>query len=204
MHYLQQHYRWVPGGWCNFSSFDCITYYPHLKRWLLNGACDIGSIDDQLAAAERLFDQYAIDSKVFVRPCTLEKIFTGQLVTVEDFAWTLQRARYANCQILVSSPKPIDREWRVVVHRGTPIASSQYRSEGKLDVREGSPTRLLEFVHSIWTHQSWLPDELFVVDVCESSGALFVIELNSFSCSGWYACNPKAIVTLASQLASTL
>jgi hypothetical protein len=137
-----------PGGWCNFSTLNCAEYYPRLQHWLLNNNCHIGTIDDLQRDTNSLFAQFSNDSKVFVRPCTVEKVFTGQLVTKDDFAWTLDRARYANCLVLVARPAPISCEWRRIVCRGTAIASSQFRWEGNngtsvrgVTGRSGEPRR---------------------------------------------------------------
>ena len=201
MHHIRKHYAWRPGGWCNFSTLNCAEYYPRLQHWLLNNNCHIGTIDDLQRDTNSLFAQFSNDSKVFVRPCTVEKVFTGQLVTKDDFAGTLDRARYANCLVLVARPVPISCEWRLIVCRGTAIASSQYRRWGNLDVRPGCPDQVARFTSEVWLASQWTPDDIFVVDVCESNGDLHVLELNSFSCSGWYECDPAVIVACATKLA---
>jgi len=202
MHHIRLNYAWRPGGWCNFENLNCTEYYPRLRPWLLNRDCQIGTIDDLIHSADELFAKFASHGEVFVRPCTLEKVFTGQLVTIDNFAATLERARYANCLALVASPVPISCEWRLVVHHGIPIASSLYRRQGNLEIHEGCPADVTNFVTKVWSNLGWVPDEMFVVDVCESSDDLYILELNSFSCSGWYACNPAAIVSCASEAAS--
>ena len=201
MHHIRHYFHWRPGGWCNFSNLNCEEYYPRLKPWLLNGESQIGTIDDFQRDADGLFSQFAKQSKVFLRPCTVEKVFTGQLVTKEDFKWTLERARYANCHVLVASPCTISCEWRLIIHAGTVIASSQYRRGGDLEIRSGCPDQVVRFATEMCRQSNWIPDELFVADVCESGGAICLLELNSFSCSGWYACDPKTIVKCAAQLA---
>ncbi len=201
MHHIQKEYAWRPGGWCNFSGLNCSEYYPRLRRWLLNKSCRIGTIDDLQREKESLFSQYSRDNKVFIRPCTVDKVFTGQLVNPDDFVWTLDRARYANCDVLIASPVPIACEWRLIVCRGEVIAASQYRRMGNLDIRAGCPDQVARFTSDVWVESQWTPDDIFVVDVCESDGKLFILELNSFSCSGWYQCEPDAIVTCVSKLA---
>jgi hypothetical protein len=48
---------------------------------------------------------------------------------------------------------------------------------------------------------SWRPDPLFMLDVGETDGGLHLLELNSFSCSGLYRCDPAPVVAVASELA---
>ena len=46
------------------------------------------------------------------------------------------------------------------------------------------------------------PDPLFMMDVCESDGRLWLVELNGFSCSWLYACDLQAVVAAVSNLAA--
>ena len=39
------------------------------------------------------------------------------------------------------------------------------------------------------------------MDVCESDEKLYVLELNSFSCSGLYACDLSEVIRTASEIA---
>ena len=102
-------------------------YYQKLGPWLLNQQCEIGSVDKLIEHADELFDEMGLDSRVFARPCSLEKVFTGQLVSREDFSWLLERARFSGCDILVAKPTNISCEWRLIVHGRSPITGSQYR-----------------------------------------------------------------------------
>jgi hypothetical protein len=34
---------------------------------------------------------------------------------------------------------------------------------------------------------SWYPESVYTIDICESEGELYVLELGSFSCAGEYA-----------------
>jgi hypothetical protein len=48
----------------------------------------------------------------------------------------------------------------------------------------------------------WRPDPIFMMDVCESGGRLWLVELNGFSTSWLYACDLAAVVEEASALAT--
>jgi hypothetical protein len=48
----------------------------------------------------------------------------------------------------------------------------------------------------------WQPDPIFMLDVCESAGQLWLVELNGFSCSWLYECDLSAVVARASELAA--
>ncbi len=47
----------------------------------------------------------------------------------------------------------------------------------------------------------WRPDPAFMLDVCESAGRLWLVELNSFSSSWLYRCDVPAVVSAAGELA---
>jgi hypothetical protein len=64
------------------------------------------------------------------------------------------------------------------------------------------PEEVAGFARGILAAVRWRPDELFMLDVCESGGELRLVELNSFSCSWLYACDFAAVVQTASRLAS--
>jgi hypothetical protein len=54
------------------------------------------------------------------------------------------------------------------------------------------------FVNDVLADVSWRPDPVFLMDICAAEGRLYVLELNSFSCSGLYACDPEAVVKVVS------
>jgi hypothetical protein len=48
----------------------------------------------------------------------------------------------------------------------------------------------------------WRPDPIFMMDIAESEGQLWLVELSGFSCSWLYACDVGAVVAAASELAA--
>jgi len=45
------------------------------------------------------------------------------------------------------------------------------------------------------------PDPIYMMDICVSGNKLHLLELNSFSCSGLYQCDPSAVVNTVKELA---
>jgi hypothetical protein len=201
MRQIQLQTRWKPGGWCEAPRFDCARYYPEFGSFVLNHDGSIMSIDAALAESDALFRRHESDGQVFIRPLGLEKTFTGRCVNSSAFVSALQSARYARCGVLVARPRTVDREWRLVVSQRGVVAASQYRTSGELDVREGCPEEIRSFTEKVLVSTSYRPDPIFMLDVCESEGSMHVLELNSFSCSGLYACDPPAVVEEAARLA---
>ena len=85
---------------------------------------------------------------------------------------------------------------------GSRAAASRYAGGGVRDVAPGAPGEILGFTRAVLAAVQWRPDDLFMLDVCESDGGPRVVELNSFSCSWLYACDLTAVVEDASWLAA--
>jgi hypothetical protein len=113
----------------------------------------------------------------------------------------LQSARYSRCGVLVARPWPVRYEWRLVAGPQGVVAASQYRDGGALAVTPGCPNDVRSFAEHVLAASGYRPDPLFMIDVCESGGSLHALELNSFSCSGLYACDPEAVVAEVTRLA---
>ena len=80
-------------------------------------------------------------------------------------------------------------------------AASQYYVEGERNVLSGCPVEVQAFAEEMLSAIDWRPDPAFVMDICESDGRLFLLELNSFGCAGLYACDLDAVVNAVSELA---
>jgi len=82
------------------------------------------------------------------------------------------------------------------------IAGSQYAEEGTKVLKPGIPAAVTTFVDAMLTEVRWTPDPVFMMDVGETDGQLWLIELNGFSCSWLYQCDLPAVVAQASRVAS--
>lgn len=204
MRQIQLHRQWVPGGWCNVDHLACSTYYPHFRRYLLN--CDhvVVSAIEAIRQRDQLFSERGVDDELFVRPDAVQKTFPGTAVFRDNFADAIAAARYdPECRIVVSSPKEIGSEWRLVVVDDKVVAASKYRDHGAIAIEAGCPEEVLAFAGEVLDKTTWRPDRAFIMDVCESSGDLAMVELNSFSCSGLYRCDLAEVIRAASTAAES-
>lgn len=194
---------WFPGGWCSPENLDCVTYYPHFAEFLLNQRCEIVAGVTAVREKDRLFRAFGRDGRVFARPTSVHKLFVGRLVAEADFESALAPTRYdLETRVVIAGPCEIGREWRLVVAGDEVVAASQYATGGTRSVAAGCPNEVTTFAGEVLRAVRWRPDELFMLDVCESSGAFCLVELNSFSCSWLYACDAERVVAVASRLAS--
>lgn len=194
MRHIQLHCRWVPGGWCTADRFDCSTYYPHFGHHLFNHEHSILTLEEALSEVGAIFAQFDREGQVFVRPCGVQKTFTGRCVDQDAFVLTLESARYAKGAVLVASPREISQEWRVVIAHEQFVAASLYRVDDHHVEAPGCPAEVRAYVERLLRDIPYRPDPIYMMDICASGNNLFLLELNSFSCSGLYRCDPAAVV----------
>ena len=200
--FVQKNRGWRPGSWCAFDNLACSTYYAYFGPYLLNDRYVLLPGVEAIRQQNFLYETLARDGEIFVRPNTVEKLFTGQCVKQNDFAAVLEPARHNPAQMVALAAKQlILREWRLVVIEDKVVAASQYFVEGKIEILSGCPDAVLTFAETMLREVLWRPDPIFIMDICESNGRFFLLELNSFSCSGLYGCNLDAVVEAASALA---
>jgi len=144
--------------------------------------------------------------RVFVRPDSALKPFSGRVVDLDqlDLA-ALDHGTYhddAELAVVVSSAKPIGREWRFVIAGGEVVAGCEYEAS-----RRGLPGAVPEPPRALAREVAscrWQPAPLYVADVAEVAGALALVELNPFSGADLYDCEPDAVVLAASAVADRM
>lgn len=195
---------WIPGVYCTPENYRCSSYYPYLGDLLLNSNYFMVAYGDLVRRESAIFEAF---DAVFVRPDSGLKPFTGQEVSRASFrdnVSALGGSRIApNELVLISSAKSIETEWRFVVVDKEVIAGSVYQMDGEM-VRE--PVRIEANGPAVEVAREaarlYQPDRAFVVDVgCTRQGAYKVVEINAFSTSGLYACDPDVVVREVSRVA---
>ncbi len=102
---------------------------------------------------------------------------------------------------MVAAPRDIGREWRLVVVENEVIAASPYGDEGSKCVQPGCPVEVKTFAEQMLGEVRWRPDPIFMLDVCEADGRLWLVEISGFSCSWFYQCDLSAVVNRVSEVA---
>lgn len=207
---LQTMKKWVPGWWCTLPNFLCTTYFTYFGKHLFNSQYVFVTVAEFPRLKDWLFSTFGIDDCLFIRPNTGFKTFAGKIIEKrffdKDWEWILEFSAQDDL-ILVSSPKHIDVEWRLVVSDKKVIAGCQYKtyepSTRKLgfDPDPFCPPEPISFANRIAVEVGWEPDPMYVMDICLSNGEYYLLELNAFSTSGWYDCDPAAIIKEANRQA---
>jgi len=200
--------RWTPGAFGTVENFFWSTYACHYGKYLLNQdyvMLPFGELD-RLAAF--LFEMFGRDGRIFVRPDSPLKLFTGQIATQETFAADLEFMGFydfpRSSLVVVSSPKNLLAEWRFVVVNRRVITGSQYRVGNTFDPRPEFDVRAFNLAQEI-AAMNYQPDPVWVIDICQDASDSFrLLEIGGFSFADLYACDKSQIVREVSAAAIDL
>lgn len=195
-----------PGAYGCTYMMDTQHYYPQLpKEWLLNADYFVLPFGELLRSKELVFKTFGDD--IFLRPMSGGKTFAGLPLNIRDFEAELNSSMQltsvmSDTYVMIAKANPnITGEYRFVVAKGEVLAGSQYRYNGKLDVRRDYPQEALEMAQRMAKH-SFQPDLIYTCDVATlSDNQPKIVELNSFSCAGLYACDLKNVMKGVSEVA---
>jgi hypothetical protein len=202
---IQLHHRWVPGAWCSEANLDCATYAAYFGKFLLNQHYTLLPGVEAIRQQDWLYSIMGHDGELFVRPASCGKLFVGKCVKQQTFSSVLGPSRFdPSTLVVIAPPREIRREWRLVVIDGRIISGCQYADRGQRDIVVGLPAEVQSFAETMLQEVRWCPDPIFMLDICESAGHLWLVELNSFSSSWLYQCDLSAVVAEASRLASQI
>ncbi|NLS98214.1 MAG: ATP-grasp domain-containing protein [Planctomycetaceae bacterium] len=129
--------RWTPGAFATVENFFCSSYACHYGRFLLNRDYVMLPFGELARCKEFLFASLGRDDRIFVRPDSPLKLFTGQIAGRDTFSADLEFMAFyefaPSTLVVVSSPKEIECEWRFVVADRKIVTGCQYKQDAKLD-----------------------------------------------------------------------
>ena len=89
-------------------------------------------------------------------------------------------------------PVGIAHEWRLFIVNGRVSSGSHYRRYHKLKEDPYIPPEVIKFAEArCW---EYMPTEVFVMDIGESAGNLYIIEIGCFNSAGFYASDVEKII----------
>lgn len=194
----------VPGAWCNFRNMKCSIYNAYFGEHLLNKQyimMPAGELSRRWEELVTMFSPWAsvVGNKgLFIRPDSGAKPFTGYVIPPghKHEIELLIQAIGPEMMVSVSPEKSITTEWRFVVCDKMVVTGCQYLPTESQTISPSS-FRLAQKIAS----QDWQPDICYTVDIAESDGNIYLLEINSFSCAGFYSCDMRSIVRDASRAA---
>jgi len=195
---IQEKGSWAPGTFFNPSSV-CSVWMPIYGDMVLNN----DGVFARLGSEETvdIAKELSCDGLVFVRPDRDNKAFNGQLIREEDilvFSGKVHGTDLDGEPIMISSPRNIEREWRLWIVDNQVVSGSQYRKRSRLDVSAGYPEDLIGITKNLCDLYS--PSRVFVMDIGLHYGDYKVIELGCFNSAGFYAANIESIIGAVSDV----
>lgn len=185
------------------SATQYMSYLP--LDWFLNREAKFMTWAMFKQRARELF--YDHDTNLlFIRPDSGFKTFAGQRVQfglLDDDISTLEQISgvMTDTLIMVNPGIDIQGEFRFVIADKQVIAGSEYRWDGKLDVRRDWPQECWDLAQKVAQHE-WQVDIAYTCDVALTDSGPRIVELNGFSCAGLYACDLEKVVAGVSECAA--
>ena len=196
---------WIPGAYMDEKHLRCSNYYTYFGQYLLNNKYFILSLGELVRRKTEILEYFKSEGDLFIRPDSNMKSFRAGvfnlniLNTMQSLGSELNRDE--TTLVLVSGKRAITKEWRFFVYKNQIITGSLYlMGESRVDetIRGGY---LENYLSEVIKQVSWYPESVYTIDICESDGELYVLELSSFSCAGEYGCDLSAIVEFGAKAA---
>lgn len=186
----------------------CSVYMNEIPRdWLLNAdylMLPYGEVKRRDKNA--LFGMFGGGNRLFLRPDSGFKTFAGFVLTYNDMDHqlhgTMKTSSVTDDTICLLAPtQDLLGEFRFVIGKGQVLAGSEYRWDQKLDIRSDYPPECRDLAQQV-AELPWQLDSVYICDVALTDDGPKVVELNSFSCAGLYACDHRAVVRGVSDIAA--
>lgn len=195
---------WVPGLYSDLPKFYCSYYYPRLSSELLNSDYIMLPFGELIRRKQFLLDVLGKEGKVFVRPDSSFKPFTGKVISLATWDSDVKFLGFYDVEpekiVIVSSPKIIHAEWRLVVVNNVVVSGCQYIKNNEISI-DSCPQAVMDYGNAVLNKFNFKPERAWILDVCSTNDDLKVIEVNAFSTSGLYRCPQESIVREVSRAA---
>jgi len=140
--------------------------------------------------------QKLLGDRLFIRPNSPKKLFTGTVVENKDDLEMLEKTSGIVDKTLlnVSSAKHIEKEIRYFIVNGEVVSHSQYHQNHEIVITEDDDDRCRELAKCVGADSDPFYNT-FVCDVGLHQSSPKVIEFNAINTSGWYLGDTNAIMS---------
>jgi len=198
--------RLIPGAYLQEKTMECLGYMPFMDQpeLLANHNHVFTTFKDLIYRKDFFYDIFNTN-KIFIRPNCGLKTFTGLPIHVDDFNSEINSLNKLtsvidNTLILVSNCKSITHEYRFFIVNREVVTGSQYKLNDELNIQKGYSDEAYQVAKQMALNK-WQPDIAYACDVGIVNGIPKIIELNSFSCSGFYACDIMNLINAIDHVA---
>lgn len=195
----------IPGAFGVNSNTSCNVYYSYIpNEWMLNKDYIMLPFSYIQNHTLNLF-QKLNSERIFLRPNSGYKTFAGFVFDYENHKFELSSSQQLTSVMpeticLIAPAKQIDGEFRFIIGNGEVIDGSEYRWNNILDIRHDWPQECWDMADKV-AKLSWQLDSVYTCDVAMTLDGPKIIELNSFSCAGLYACDKDIVVNRINEIA---
>jgi hypothetical protein len=197
---------WTPGSFCPVESFRCSSWYESARQWLVHNDWQICTANELVANAPGIAKKLGSPDRLFVRPDSPLKPFSGRVVDVGTLSLAkLDHGFYYDDDSLPVIAAPIQKignEWRFVIVNRSVVAGSAYDPKTRKPLAAPLDSAAAVFASTVASAIP-APEIVYVLDVCECNDQLRLLELNPFGGAALYACDANAIIDAVSAIAAT-
>ena len=196
------HDKCQPVIYSNFENYKCSKYYSYFGQYLFNDKYALITLTELKRNLYFYYGIYGKEGMIFIRPDSGEKTFQAQVLDIIDFdRFYNKNIDLQHELVLISTPKNIVGEWRIIVSRDDIIDYSLYRYQGQTSKIRSIPKEALDLARQL-LKIGYNPDSVYCFDICsDSDNNYWLLELTSFSSAGLYASNKENIVREVSKIA---
>lgn len=198
--------HWTPGSFCPVESFRCSSWYESARQWLVHKDWHICTANELVARAPMIAKQLGATDRIFVRPDSPLKPFSGRVVEIADLTLAkLDHGFYYDddtIPVVVAPIQIIGKEWRFVIANRTVITGSAYDPKTRKPLLAQLDSAAANFASRVAASISE-PETVYILDVCECNDQLRLLELNPFGGADLYACDATAIIDSVSVIAAS-
>ena len=174
---------WFPGYIDAPNFHECLT---HWGKLMLNHDSITGRIDEIIPPSE---------GKFFTRPVEDTKSIEGRILNAAKFNEWRERVLKIKgfttippeTMLQIAPLKEIWSEYRCLIVGGRYITGSRYKTGEVVAYSPEVGPMIIEFANACAA--SWNPRAAYALDIAHTPDGLKIIETNSISSAGFYACN---------------
>jgi len=184
-----------------WQQLRCSVYYEKLGDLILQKDHRFETLESIYAKKDELYNSSLVEEDtLFFRPDGNGKEFTGGCIASDEWEKKYKLITFydppMDTRVVVARPQKIQAEARFLIVDGKLITGSYYRTGGQT-VRLEAAGDLIETGKSILQgalSRGYNPSPSWVLDLAQTNGVWYIIEVGATSCCGLYKCNTDAFM----------
>lgn len=194
---IKKELDFVPGSLCDEDRFSYSYIFENYSDFVLTKNIVFTTINELMKNKDILKSITKETYKIFARPDSPLKEFSGRVLDSENltpahFDYGFYHSNM-DLKIVLSEYKIIEKEFRFVCVNKRIITGCEYIADGRKGITSTINEEAWMFAQKI-ADVNKQKDFAYIIDVCESNGKLFLVEMNPFSGADLYCCDAEKII----------